>query len=85
MRLRRPVSSGIVLPSVVAVLVLVNLAENGRLPDLGLANAVVAILLLSLMVWWAGGTRDDVGLGRGRCGAARGGRRLSSASWQRCT
>ncbi|MFI2203321.1 lysostaphin resistance A-like protein [Streptomyces sp. NPDC020192] len=65
MRLRRPVSSRIVLPSVVAVLVLVNLAENGRLPSLGLANAVIAILLLSLMVWWAGGTRDDVGLGRG--------------------
>ncbi|RAG87295.1 CPBP family intramembrane metalloprotease [Streptacidiphilus pinicola] len=68
MRIRRPASPGIVLPSVLAVLVLVNLAENGRLPSLGLADAVVAIVLLSVVVWWAGGTRDDVGLGAGTFG-----------------
>ena len=68
MRIRRPASSAIVLPSVLMVLIPVNLAENGRLPSLGPANAVVAIALLSLIVWWAGGTRDDVGLGEGTVG-----------------
>jgi membrane protease YdiL (CAAX protease family) len=65
MRIRRPASPRVVLPSVLAVLILANLAENGRLPSLGLANAVIAIAVLSVIVWWAGGTRDDVGLGAG--------------------
>ncbi|WP_037604970.1 CPBP family intramembrane glutamic endopeptidase [Streptacidiphilus rugosus] len=62
MRISRPASPGIVLPSVLAVLVVANLAENGRLPSLGLADAVLAIALLSVIVRWAGGTLDDVGL-----------------------
>jgi membrane protease YdiL (CAAX protease family) len=65
MRIRRPASPGIVLPSMLAALILVNLAENGRIHSLGLANAVVGIAVLSAIVWWAGGTRDDVGLGAG--------------------
>lgn len=68
MRIRRPASLGIVLPPALVVLVLVNLADNRRLPSLGLTNAVVGIALLSLVVWWAGGTRDDVGLGAGTFG-----------------
>lgn len=48
-----------------AVLIVVNLADNGRLPSFGLVNAVLAIVVLSGIVWWAGGTRDDVGLGAG--------------------
>jgi uncharacterized protein len=65
MRLRRPAAPGIVLASVLAVLIVVNLADNGRLPSLGLVNAVLAIAVLTGIVWWAGGTRDDVGLGAG--------------------
>lgn len=65
MRISRPASPRIVLPSVLAVLILANLAENGRLPSLGPADPVLAIALLTAIVWWAGGTRDDVGLGAG--------------------
>ncbi|MGW6917016.1 CPBP family intramembrane glutamic endopeptidase [Kitasatospora sp. NPDC054939] len=65
MRLRRPAAPGIVLAAVLAVLVVTNLATNGRLPSLGPADAVVAIAALTGIVWWAGGTRDDLGLGAG--------------------
>jgi membrane protease YdiL (CAAX protease family) len=65
MRLRRPAAPGIVVASVLAVLVLTNLSDNGRLASLGLANAPVAILLLTGILYWAGGTRDDVGLAAG--------------------
>ncbi|MQS11045.1 CPBP family intramembrane metalloprotease [Streptomyces kaniharaensis] len=65
MRLRRPAAPGIVLASVLTVLILVNLADNGLLPSLGLANAALTIAVLTVIVWWAGGTRDDVALGRG--------------------
>jgi membrane protease YdiL (CAAX protease family) len=68
MRFRRPAAPGIVLTSALAVLVVVNLAENGRIPSLGLADAVLGIATLTGVVWWAGGTRDDVGLGAGTLG-----------------
>ncbi|MFD5421216.1 CPBP family intramembrane glutamic endopeptidase [Streptomyces sp. NPDC127069] len=71
MRLSRPAAPGIVLTSALAVLVVVNLAGNGVIASLGLVDAVLGIAALSGIVWWAGGTRDDVGLGAGtlRCGA----------------
>ncbi|MFF2750281.1 CPBP family intramembrane glutamic endopeptidase [Kitasatospora sp. NPDC058048] len=65
MRLSRPAGPGVVLASVLAVLVLVNLAGNGLLPALGVVGAPLAIAVLTVIVWWAGGTRDDVGLARG--------------------
>ncbi|AJT69939.3 hypothetical protein T261_8346 [Streptomyces lydicus] len=65
LRLRRPAAPAVVLACVLAVLGLTNLGNSGYLPSLGLVNALLAILLLSGIVWWAGGTRDDVGLGAG--------------------
>ncbi|MFE3760235.1 CPBP family intramembrane glutamic endopeptidase [Streptomyces sp. NPDC059104] len=65
MRLSRPAAPGIVLTSALAVLIVVNLAANGVIASLGLLDAVLAIAALTGIVWWAGGTRDDVGLGAG--------------------
>jgi membrane protease YdiL (CAAX protease family) len=63
MRLRRPVPPPVALTAVLAVLVWANLAGNGRVPSPGPANALPAIAALTAVLWWAGGTRDDVGLG----------------------
>jgi CAAX protease family protein len=64
-RLRRPAPPPVALTAVLAVLAWANLADNGRLPSLGLANALLAIAALTGILWWAGGTRGDVGLGAG--------------------
>jgi uncharacterized protein len=64
-RLRRPMPPPVALTAVLVVLIWTNLANNGRLPSLGPANAPLAIAALTAILWWAGGTRDDVGLGAG--------------------
>ncbi|ARF57141.1 CPBP family intramembrane glutamic endopeptidase [Streptomyces gilvosporeus] len=75
MRLRRPADPAIILACVLTVLIVTNLAESGYLPSPGPAHVLpilLALVLLSGLVWWAGGTRDDIGLGAGtiRRGAA---------------
>ncbi|MFF8371134.1 CPBP family intramembrane glutamic endopeptidase [Streptomyces lydicus] len=65
MRLRRPAAPGVVLAAVLAVLALANLAESGFLPSWGPAGSLVVIAVLCGIVRWAGGSREDVGLGAG--------------------
>lgn len=62
--LRRPPRSAVAIASVVAVLVVSNLANNRWDPSWGLLTSALTILVLLALLWWAEETWADVGLSR---------------------